>query len=60
MGECDLQLSNDGAIARLIGSFIIELNEEQHLTRRYISYMSLTEVAKPESADRLLEKPEAG
>lgn len=47
---------NDGAIVRLVGSLVIEQNEEWHLTRRYMSYESLAKVLKPESAERLLEK----
>jgi putative transposase len=47
---------NDDAIVRLVGSLVIEQNEEWHLTRRYMSYESLAKVVKPESAERLLEK----
>ena len=47
---------NDGTIVRLVGSLVIEQNEEWHLTRRYMSHESLAKVVKPDSAERLLAK----
>lgn len=46
---------NDGAIIRLVGSLIVEQNEEWHLTRRYMSHDSLAKVIAMNGENQLLE-----
>ena len=49
---------NDAAIMRLVGSLIVEQNEEWHLTRRYMSHESLAKVIQPDPENKLLEARE--